>query len=72
LALKLLPHQVLQQPLLYNKNKSEIKPMGKIITLEGAVGLAMQLSPLDKIHLIERLAPCIEKDLMTPATRRRS
>jgi hypothetical protein len=57
---------------LHNKCNCKMAPMDKIITLEEAVGLAMQLSALDKIRLIERLTPRIEQDLMTPLTRRRS
>lgn len=33
------------------------------VTLEGVLKLAKQLSPLDKIRLIERIAPDIERDL---------
>lgn len=46
--------------------------MEKKVTLEEAVALAMQLPPLDKIRLIERLTPRIEQDLMSQTTPRRS
>ncbi|MEW5718090.1 MAG: hypothetical protein AB1817_05660 [Chloroflexota bacterium] len=46
--------------------------MGRTVTLDDAVALAMQLPPLDKIRLIERLAPRIEQDLLTTTSARRS
>jgi hypothetical protein len=49
-----------------------MKLMDKAIRLEDAVELAMQLSLLDKIRLIERVAPRIEKDLIASTIRRRS
>jgi hypothetical protein len=33
------------------------------VTLEQVVSLARQLPPLDKVHLIERIAPDIERDM---------
>ena len=46
--------------------------MGKTVSLEEAVALVMELPPLDKIRLIERIAPRIEQDLMAAPMRRRS
>jgi len=44
-----------------------------LTTLEQVVTLAMQLSPLDKIRLIEQIAPKIEQELvMTQVKPRRS
>jgi hypothetical protein len=42
------------------------------MTLEEALKLIQQLSPVDKIRLIERLAPEIERELLTvkPAPRK--
>jgi len=39
--------------------------MGKVVTFEEVLGLAKQLSPLDKVRLIERIAPEIERELVT-------
>ena len=35
------------------------------VTLEEVMKLAVQLSPLDKVRLIERIAPGIERELTT-------
>jgi hypothetical protein len=39
--------------------------MGKVVTLEEALGLVKRLSPLDKARLIERIVPDIERELAT-------
>lgn len=36
----------------------------KVVTLEQVVALARQLPPLEKIRLIERIVPEIERDIM--------
>ena len=38
--------------------------MGRVVTLEEALDLVKQLSPLDKVRLIERIVPDIERELM--------
>lgn len=37
--------------------------MEKDVTLEKVIGLAKQLSPVDKVRLIEQVAPDIEREL---------
>ena len=37
--------------------------MEQVVTLEDVLSLAMQLSVLDKVRLVERIAPEIERDL---------
>ena len=37
--------------------------MERVVTLEEALDLVKQLSPLDKVRLIERLVPDIEREL---------
>lgn len=39
--------------------------MQEVVTLEEVLDLAKQLSPLDKVRLIERVAPEIERELAT-------
>jgi hypothetical protein len=39
--------------------------MGKVVTLEEALGVVKRLSPLDKARLIERIVPDIERELAT-------
>jgi len=39
--------------------------MGKVVTLEEALEVVRQLSPVDKVRLIERIVPDIERELMT-------
>ncbi len=47
--------------------------MGKEVTLDDVLGLVEQLSTIDKVRLIERLAPQIEHALeTTPHARRKS
>ena len=47
--------------------------MGKEVTLDDVLGLVEQLSAIDKVRLIERLAPQIEHALeLTPQTPRKS
>jgi hypothetical protein len=38
--------------------------MERVVTLEEALDLVKQLSPLDKARLIERIVPDIERELM--------
>ena len=38
--------------------------MGKAVTLEEALELVKQLSPVDKVRLIERIVPDIERELV--------
>jgi hypothetical protein len=45
----------------------------RTVTLEQVISLARQLPALEKIRLIERMAPEIERDLLDqPPTRRKS
>lgn len=46
--------------------------MERVVTLEEALDLVKQLSALDKAHLIERIVPDIERELMVtrPAPRK--
>ena len=47
--------------------------MERVVTLEEALDLVKQLSPLDKARLIERIVPDIERELMvTRPTPRKS
>ena len=47
--------------------------MEKDVTLERVVDLAKQLSPVDKVRLIEQVAPEVERELKgTESVRRRS
>jgi len=47
--------------------------MERAVTLEEALELARQLSPVDKVRLIERIVPDIERELMAaPPTPRKS
>jgi hypothetical protein len=39
--------------------------MERVVTLEEALALVKQLSPLDKARLIERIVPDIERELKT-------
>ncbi len=39
--------------------------MGKVVTLEEALEVVRQLSLVDKVRLIERIVPDIERELMT-------
>ncbi len=39
--------------------------MGKVVTLEEALEVVRRLSPVDKVRLIERIVPDIERELMT-------
>ncbi len=39
------------------------------VTLEEAVAAALQLSPLDKVRLIEQLVPTLESDLAQSSAR---
>lgn len=45
--------------------------MQQTVTLDQVLQLAAQLSPVDKVRLIERIAPQIEREL-TPSTPRES
>jgi hypothetical protein len=45
------------------KEKSDMSET-KVVTLEQVVALARQLPPLEKIRLIERIVPEIERDIM--------
>ncbi len=47
--------------------------MAESVTLEKVLNLAKQLSPLDKIRLIEQITPQIKRDLVvTPSKPRKS
>ncbi len=47
--------------------------MDKLVTLEAALELVKQLSPVDKVRLIEHIAPEIRRDLeAAPPTPRKS
>ncbi len=47
--------------------------MGKVVTLEEPLDLARQLSPVDRVRLIQRVAPDIERELVAvKPVRRRS
>lgn len=45
--------------------------MNVSVTVEAVLEMAAQLSTVDKIHLIERIAPQIARDLSTPRQRSR-
>ncbi len=47
------------------------QPMTDTITLDHVLKLAEQLSPLDKVRLIERVAPQLERDLQAIGDRPR-
>lgn len=46
--------------------------MPKLPTLDEVLDQARQLSPLDKLRLIERVAPDLEKELAPPSSRGRT
>ena len=46
--------------------------MADSITLEEVLNLAKQLSPLDRIRLIEQITPCLKRDLVVVPSQPRS